>query len=239
MPARPARSCHFASACPRGRALSLCAGAHPDRAKVPAVAASNNIHAPVAALFLAERPFHTELKRLTFVLISRKKNLHRIYELAGSPLVIRDWVNPRRRPRARNRENPNSRGRARGRRRAGRLHMVFQTCSKQPSLWPPIPPTLRRTVLRDAPLWKYERAVEDATPPKTTKILSRRWSACAVSSAGRVTKSLRDRSAGVLAGLELPKSARFRPSQGLSRRGRQRSTDFVTRPGQLGDIGPR
>jgi hypothetical protein len=47
---------------------------------------------------------------------------------------------------------------------------------------------------------------------------------------GRVTKSLPGRSAGVLAGLELPKSARFRPSQGLSRRGRQRSTDFVTRP---------
>jgi hypothetical protein len=48
---------------------------------------------------------------------------------------------------------------------------------------------------------------------------------------GRVTKSLPGRSAGVLAGLELPKSARLRPSQGLSRRGRQRSTDFVTRPG--------
>jgi len=29
--------------------------------------------------------------------------------------------------------------------------MVFQTCSKQPDLWPPIPPTVRRTILRDAP----------------------------------------------------------------------------------------
>ena len=52
--------------------------------------------------------------------------------------------------------------------------------------------------------------------------------------AGRVTKSLPDRSAGVLAGLALSKSARFQPSQGLSRRGRQRSTDFVTRPVLLG-----
>ena len=57
--------------------LSLCAGAHPNRANVPAVTASNNIHAPVAALFLAKRLFQAELKRLAFVLISRRKNLHR------------------------------------------------------------------------------------------------------------------------------------------------------------------
>jgi hypothetical protein len=32
----------------------------------------------VAALFLAERLFQAELKRLAFVLISRRKNLHRL-----------------------------------------------------------------------------------------------------------------------------------------------------------------
>jgi hypothetical protein len=57
-----------------------------------------------------------------------------------------------------------------------------------------------------------------------------RFPTYALVGSGRVTKSLPGRSAGVLAGLELPKSARFRPSQDLSRRGRQRSADFVTRP---------
>ena len=60
----------------RGRPLSLRPGAHSNRANVPAITASNNVHPPVAALFLAKPRFQAELKRLTLVLISRRENLH-------------------------------------------------------------------------------------------------------------------------------------------------------------------